>query len=598
MIETFEEIGIRSELLKAITELGYEKPMPVQQQVIPVILQSNRDIIALAQTGTGKTAAFGLPLISNIDEKNKNPQVIILCPTRELCLQIANDLNNYGKYIIGLEIVAVYGGASIETQIKQLKQGAQVIAATPGRMNDLIRRKKVNLNDIHTVVLDEADEMLNMGFQEELNTILEMVPPTRRTLLFSATMPREIANIAAKYMKETQEITVGTKNAGAENVKHHYYVVHASDRYMALKRIADFFPDIYGIIFCRTRQETKDVAEKLMKDGYSADALHGDLSQQQRDYVMQRFRLKNIQMLVATDVAARGLDVDDLTHVINYNLPDDVEIYTHRSGRTGRAGKSGISISICHTKEKFRLAQIEKMIKQKFEHKLVPSGKEICEKQMLCLIDRMETVEVNESQIAEFLPVVYKKLEVLSREELIKKFVSTEFNRFLEYYKNAADINVTATSERRESSPRNQASQGFTLLRINLGKMDGFNPRELIGMINDQTRDRSIVIGKADIQKSFTLFEIESSQVDTIFKAFKGIELNGRRVFVERSREYGGEPREFKRREYGSERSYGGDRPSGGSRSSSGGDRSYSGKRSFGGDRPSGDKPRRRDRKY
>lgn len=538
MIETFEETGIRPELLQAIEELGFEKPMPVQQEVIPVILKGEKDLIALAQTGTGKTAAFGLPLISNIDEKNINPQVLILCPTRELCLQITKDLTNYGKFIKNFQVVAVYGGASIDTQIKQLKQGVQVVVATPGRMNDLIRRNKINLNDIHSVVLDEADEMLNMGFQEELNSILEVVPDTRRTLLFSATMPREVASIASKYMKDTIEITVGTKNAGAENVKHQYFVVHAHDRYMALKRIADFYPDIYGIIFCRTRQETKEVAEKLMKDGYNADALHGDLSQQQRDYVMQRFRLKNIQMLVATDVAARGLDVDDLTHVINYNLPDDFEVYTHRSGRTGRAGKSGISISICHTKEKFKIAQIEKTIKQKFELKLVPSGKEICEKQLFSLIDRMEKVEVNESQIAEFLPVVFKKLDWLSREELIKKFVSTEFNRFLEYYKNAQDINVTSSSERRESSPRSVATtKGFSLLRVNLGKMDGLNPKGLIGLINDQTRDRNILIGKADIQRSFTLFEVESAHVDTLFQAFKGFQMEGRRIFVERSRE-------------------------------------------------------------
>lgn len=541
MIETFEEIGFRPEILKAIEELGYEKPMPVQQQVIPVILQSTRDIIALAQTGTGKTAAFGLPLIEKIDDKNLNPQVLILCPTRELCLQITSDLSNYGKYLRNLQIVAVYGGASIETQIKQLKQGAQIVAATPGRMNDLIRRKKINLTNIHSVVLDEADEMLNMGFQEELNSILEVVPEERRTLLFSATMPKEVASIASNYMKDTQEITIGTRNAGNENVKHHYYVVHASDRYVALKRIADFFPDIYGIIFCRTRQETKEVAEKLMKDGYNADALHGDLSQQQRDYVMQRFRLKNIQMLVATDVAARGLDVDDLTHVINYNLPDDVEIYTHRSGRTGRAGKSGISITICHTKERFKIGQIEKTVKQKFELKLVPSGKEICEKQLFSLVDKMEKVEVNESQIEEFLPVVLKKLDWLSREDLIKKFVSTEFNRFLEYYKNAQDINVSMhpERERRGDSPaRSQsATKGFTLLRINLGKMDGLSPKELIGMINDYTKNRNILIGKADIQRSFSLFEVESGHVDAIFKAFQGIQVEGRRIFVERSRE-------------------------------------------------------------
>lgn len=593
MIETFEEIGLRPEILKAIEELGYERPMPVQQQVIPVILQSDRDIIALAQTGTGKTAAFGLPLINKIDEKNINPQVLVLCPTRELCLQITSDLSNYGKYLRNLQIVAVYGGASIETQIKQLKQGAQIVAATPGRMNDLIRRKKINLENIHSVVLDEADEMLNMGFQEELNSILEVIPQNRRTLLFSATMPREVATIASNYMKDTQEITVGTKNAGNENVKHHYYVVHASDRYMALKRIADFFPDIYGIIFCRTRQETKEVAEKLMKDGYNADALHGDLSQQQRDYVMQRFRVKNIQMLVATDVAARGLDVDDLTHVINYNLPDDVEIYTHRSGRTGRAGKSGISITICHTKEKFKLSQIEKTIKQKFEHKLVPSGKEICEKQLFSLIDKMEKVEVNESQIAEFLPVVFKKLDWLSREDLIKKFVSTEFNRFLEYYKNAQDINaaVHPERERRDGAPRREssASPGFTLLRINLGKMDGLSPRELIGMINDYTKNRSILIGKADIQRSFTLFEVESKNVDAIFNAFQGIQLEGRRIYVERSRE--------QLRDRGQERSYGRrdgreNREGRESRDRRGGDRKERG------DKYAGDRSKSREKRY
>lgn len=591
MIETFEEIGIRTEILKAIEELGYEKPMPVQQQVIPVILQSDRDIIALAQTGTGKTAAFGLPLISKIDEKNQNPQVLILSPTRELCLQIANDLSNYGKYIKGMQTVAVYGGASIENQIKQLKQGAQVVAATPGRMNDLIRRKKINLQDIHSVVLDEADEMLNMGFQEELNSILEVVPQERRTLLFSATMSREVAAIASNYMKETQEITVGTKNAGAENVKHQYYIVHASDRYVALKRIADYFPDIYGIIFCRTRQETKEVAEKLMKDGYNADALHGDLSQQQRDYVMQRFRVKNLQMLVATDVAARGLDVDDLTHVINYNLPDDVEIYTHRSGRTGRAGKSGISITICHTKEKFKIGQIEKTIKQKFEHKLVPSGKEICEKQLFSLIDRMEKVEVNESQIDEFLPVIFKKLDWLSREDLIKKFVSTEFNRFLEYYKNAKDINVIDRGdrgervERRDSSSRGSTTSGFTLLRINMGKMDGLSPRELIGMINDYTRNRSILVGKADIQRSFTLFEVESKYVDAVFNAFKGVQLEGRKIFVERSREQlRDQERSFGRRD-SREGSY--------NREGRRENRSNSW-----GDKPSGERHRKRDKKY
>lgn len=572
---TFEETGIRPELIKAITELGFQNPMPVQEKAIPVILESTNDIVALAQTGTGKTAAFGLPLLTLTDENLRKPQVLILCPTRELCLQIANDLTNYAKYMPALKIVAVYGGASIENQIRDLKNGAQIIAATPGRMNDIIRRKKVDLSMIHSLVLDEADEMLNMGFKEELNSILEFVPENRRTLLFSATMQREVAAIASNYMSNPTEITVGTKNSGAENVKHQYYTVHASDRYLALKRIVDYYPDIYGIIFCRTRQETKDVAEKLMKDGYSADALHGDLSQQQRDYAMQRFRAKNLQMLVATDVAARGLDVDDLTHVINYNLPDDVEIYTHRSGRTGRAGKSGISASITHMKEKGRIAQIERMIKKKFEYKLVPNGKEICEKQLINLVDKMEKVEVNEAQIEEFLPSIFQKLEAMSREELIKKFVSAEFNRFLEYYKNAVDINVKESSsrdrfdrdkgsrsersdryERRDRSDRGERgdrgerrsdrrgdsrsernfesnSTQYTMFRINMGSRDGLTtPRHLIGLINEYTRNRSIGIGKASIMKNDSMFEADSRYANEIMDAFKECNIEGRKISI------------------------------------------------------------------
>jgi len=553
-IMTFEETGIRPELVKAVMELGYQNPMPVQEQVIPVILQSNKDVIALAQTGTGKTAAFGLPLLSLVDEKSKHSQVLILCPTRELCLQITDDFINYAKYIKGLRVVAVYGGASIENQIREIKQGAHVIAATPGRMNDLIRRGKINLSAIHSLVLDEADEMLNMGFKEELNSILEQLPQQRRTLLFSATMPKEVASIASNYMNEVQEIIVGTKNAGAENVIHQYCVVHAADRYFALKRVVDFSPEIYGIIFCRTRHETKEVAEKLMKDGYSADALHGDLSQSQRDYVMQRFRLKNIQMLVATDVAARGLDVDDLTHVINYNLPDEMEIYTHRSGRTGRAGKSGISVSIIHSKERSKIPMLEKMLKRKFEYKPVPGGKEICEKQLFSLVDKMEKVEVNEADIESFLTVVYKKLEWLSREELIKRFVSAEFNRFLDYYKNAPDLNVKEPkfrdrsdnerggdrfSDRRDRGSRNSRDRNFSTFRINMGDRDGLNPRALIGLINEHTHNRDIAIGKASIMKNDSMFEADSTYAEQIITAFRDCNIDGRQVIVKMANKNG-----------------------------------------------------------
>lgn len=552
---TFEEIGIRQELVKAVTELGYQTPMPVQEQVIPVILNSKQDIVALAQTGTGKTAAFGLPLLSLTDVHSGSTQVLILSPTRELCLQIAKDLVNYSKFLPELRVVAVYGGASIDTQIRDLKRGAQVIVATPGRINDLIRRGKVALSTIHSVVLDEADEMLNMGFKEDLNTILEEIPSDRRTLLFSATMSREVAAIAKNYMNDSVEITVGNKNAGADTVQHQFYMVHASDRYLALKRIVDYYPDIYGIIFCRTRQETKDVAEKLMKDGYSADALHGDLSQQQRDYAMQRFRLKNLQMLVATDVAARGLDVEELTHVINYNLPDDVEVYTHRSGRTGRAGKKGISISIINLKEKGRIGQIERIIKKKFDHKQVPNGKDICEKQLFNMVDKMEKVEVNEDQINQFLPDIYKKLEWMSREELIKKFVSAEFNRFLDYYKDSKDINVKDFRESRDGFERKDRDRGrdrdrdrkdggsrdfasksgkkYTLFRINMGSRDGLNsPRNLIGLINEYTRNRDIAIGKANIMKNDSMFEADSRYANELMDAFRDCHIEGRKISV------------------------------------------------------------------
>lgn len=528
-LTSFKDTGIRPELLKAVEALGFVKPMPVQARVIPVILNTTHDIIALAQTGTGKTAAFGLPLLSLIDEKKRDPQALILCPTRELCLQITADLVSFAKFIGGVKVTAVYGGASIELQMRDLKQGTHIIVATPGRMNDLIRRKKVYLDAIKSVVLDEADEMLNMGFKEELNLILKAVPSDRRTLLFSATMSREVSSIASTYMKETEKITVGTQNAGSENIEHHYYMVNAHDRYLALKRVVDFYPDIYGIIFCRTRAETKEVSDKIMKDGYNADVLHGDLSQSQRDFVMQRFRLKNIQILVATDVAARGLDVDDLTHVINYNLPDEIEVYTHRSGRTGRAGKKGISVSIIHSRERHKIPMIENKIQKKFEHKAVPGGREICEKQLLNLVDKMDKVEVNETEISDFLPAIFKKLEHLTYEDLVKKFVSTEFNRFLEYYKNAPDINVT---ESRDKPRIRKDSKNYSNFSINLGSADGLTPRDLISVINEHTRNREIAIGKTNIMRKNSEFEADAKYTDTILKAFSKASIEGRRIIV------------------------------------------------------------------
>ncbi|HNV95365.1 MAG TPA: DEAD/DEAH box helicase, partial [Bacteroidales bacterium] len=532
---TFKESGLLPELLKAVKALNFEIPMPVQQRVIPEILNNDRDMVALAQTGTGKTAAFGLPLIHRLNFVQNDPQVIILSPTRELCTQIAKDLESYGQFLAHFSVLAVYGGASIENQIRSLKNGVHIIVATPGRMNDLIRRKKVNLSNINTIVLDEADEMLNMGFSEDLNAILNLIPEPRRVLLFSATMPNEIANIASRYMHNPIEITIGTKNAGTENVKHHYYVVNAKDRYLALKRIADYYPDIYGIIFCRTRQETAEVAEKLMKDGYNADALHGDLSQAQRDYVMNKFRNKNLQMLVATDVAARGLDVDNLSHIINYNLPDDNEIYTHRSGRTGRAYQSGISISIVHSREQHRIHQLENIIKQKFERKNVPGGVDICKKQLHHLIQKMENVEINEQEINPFIPEVLKKTEHLEKEEVIKRFLSLEFNRFLEYYKNAPDLNVQEHKrgeDRERYTDERRSGSGFTALRISIGTMDGLTVPKLIGMVNDFSKNRKIKIGKANINSIFTLFEVENAFVDEVLNSLQGKVYAGRDLAV------------------------------------------------------------------
>ncbi|MFT3753305.1 MAG: DEAD/DEAH box helicase [Paludibacter sp.] len=524
---TFRELNLKDDILSAIEELGYEYPMPVQEKSIPFMLEKTADLVALAQTGTGKTAAFGLPVLNLIDPSRRQVQALVLAPTRELCIQISNDLKNYSKNIRGLRVVPVYGGEDIRTQLKQLDQTPQIIVATPGRLIDLIERGKVELGAIDFLVLDEADEMLNMGFKEDIETILERTPETRRTMLFSATMPKEIATIAKRYMKNFEEITVGTKNSGSENVEHIYYVSQAKQRYLVLKRIVDLNPDIYGIVFCRTRQETKEVADKLMHDGYNADALHGDLSQAQRDTVMQKFRIRNLQLLVATDVAARGLDVSDLTHVINYNLPDDVEVYTHRSGRTGRANKKGVSVSIIHSKEKFKIKDIERMLKKSFEQQQIPNGLEVCKKQLFFMIDRMQNVEVGEEQIAPYIPQIMKQLEGLSKEEILKRFVSLEFNRFLEYYKDAEDLNYhehrKERGDRPERTERGGKSGGNRVrLKMNIGEREGIDPRRFLGIVNDVTGDKSINIGAIEVTNKFTFFDVFSDQVEKVVTAFAG----------------------------------------------------------------------------
>ena len=576
---SFKETGLSEELLMAIEELEFEQPTPIQEKVIPALLNSKQDLIGLAQTGTGKTAAYGLPLIHQTHVDSHKIQTLVLCPTRELCMQITGDLKKLSKYVKGFKVVAIYGGSSISNQIRALKDGCHIVVGTPGRVLDLITRNALKISSIRWLILDEADEMLNMGFKEDLDSILEGTPSEKQTLLFSATMPREISEIAEVYMDHPLEISVGKRNAGAENVRHEYYVVHVKDRYKALKRIADINPDIYGIIFCRTRQETKEIAEKMMADGYNADALYGDLSQAQRDSVMNRFRSKHLQILVATDVAARGLDVTDLTHVINYNLPDDLDIYIHRSGRTGRAGKSGISISIIHTRETYKMNTLAKMTKKDFEQKMVPGGKEICEKQLHHFVNKVEKISMDDTQIDALLPDIYKKLSWLSSEELIKRFISVEFTRFLSYYKNAPDLNGESRERSkdrdrdRERSERNGRSErgdrnnrsergdrnnrgergdrgdrsdrgerrratdkNFTRFFINIGLKDKLNPQRLIGLINDQTHTRNIVIGKIDIMKSFSFFEVETVYMKPLLKSFKNARFDGIPVIVEISK--------------------------------------------------------------
>ncbi|MCH2545902.1 MAG: DEAD/DEAH box helicase, partial [Alphaproteobacteria bacterium] len=498
----FSHTFLKDELLTAIKELGFKKPTPIQEKVIPHLLSSNQDLIASAQTGTGKTAAFGLPLLNLTQVEDLRTQTIILCPTRELCIQITNDLKKYSKYIKGINIVAVYGGASIETQIKGLNRGAHIVIGTPGRTKDLIKRKKLSIINVERVILDEADEMLSMGFKEDLEAILAKTPKIKQTLLFSATMTKNVIAVTKKYMRNALEISVASIKMTAENVTHVLYTVQAKDRYEVVKRVADINPDIYGLVFCRTRRETKEIANKLMNDNYNADTLHGDLSQPQRDEVMGRFRKRQIQLLVATDVAARGLDVVDLTHVINYNLPDDDGIYIHRSGRTGRAGKKGISIAIVHGRETRKINEIENKYGISFTKNLVPTGEEICQKRLFALIDKIETVNVNEKQIEPFLPVIYKKLDWLDREKLIKHFVSAEFNRYLSYYKNAKDINLTDRPKGRKrgkTSKQARRQTPFEKFYINIGFKNKINPGRLIELINDCLNSRDVVIGHIEI---------------------------------------------------------------------------------------------------
>lgn len=543
-MKTFEELGVSPEIRKAIEELGYENPMPVQEEVIPYLLGNGNDVVALAQTGTGKTAAFGLPLIQKIDVKNCVPQALVLCPTRELCLQIAGDLTDYSKYITDLKILPVYGGSSIDSQIRSLKRGVHIIVATPGRLIDLMERKVAQLATIRDVVMDEADEMLNMGFTDSINAILENIPQDRNTLMFSATMSPEIARIAKTYLHEAKEITIGTKNEGSKNVNHVAYIVHAKDKYLALKRVVDFYPQIYGIVFCRTRKETQEIADKLIPDGYNADSLHGELSQAQRDLVMQKFRQRHLQLLVATDVAARGLDVNDLTHVINYGLPDDTESYTHRSGRTGRAGKTGISIAIINLREKGRMKEIEHIIKKKFEVSVLPSGQEICQQQLIKVIDDIEKVKVNEEEIETFLPGIYRKLDWLDKEDLIKRVVSLEFNRFLDYYKNAPEIEQPKANEKKSEAKESRkgdkekvgrkAEKGYTRLFLNLGKTDGFYTNQIIDLVNRNLRKERIQIGRIDLMQNFSFFEVIQEQAPQVLKALNKVVLSGgRKVCVE-----------------------------------------------------------------
>lgn len=542
-MKTFEELGVNENIRRAIEELGFEHPMPVQEEVIPYLLGNKNDVIALAQTGTGKTAAFGLPLLQKVNAQDRATQAIVLSPTRELCVQIADDLKDFSKYIDGMHIVPVYGGADIRPQIRAIKHGTQVIVATPGRLVDLINRGVMELEKVNNVVLDEADEMLNMGFSDSINAIFEQLPEDRNTLLFSATMSREVEKVAKSYLHDYKEIVVGSRNEGAEHVNHIYYLVHSKDKYLALKRIVDFHPRIFAIIFCRTKAETQEVADKLIKDGYNAEALHGDLSQQQRDLTMQKFRQHTVQLLVATDVAARGLDVDDLTHVINYGLPDDIESYTHRSGRTGRAGKKGTSISIIHIKEKWKVRQIEKQIGKDFIDGELPKSEEICKKQLFKVMDDIMKTDVDEDQIAPYMADIMRQFEYVDKEDIIKKMVTVTFGRFLDYYQHAPEIEkpVAGKGSRSERGERNTrgkvsngrrqhvAEEGFRRLFINLGKSDGFYPGEIMQYLNKHVHGRQEV-GHIDLLQKFSYIEVPEDDAQKVMKALNGTMYKGREV--------------------------------------------------------------------
>ncbi len=580
---TFQDLGLEPMLLKAVTEMGFESPTPIQEQTIAQLKDKSSDIVALAQTGTGKTAAFGLPLLAKLDLTSRFTQALILAPTRELCMQISKDLINYSKYMGGLKVTAVYGGAPIMGQIRDLKMGSQVVVATPGRLIDLIDRKAMDLSHVDVVVLDEADEMLNMGFKDDLDMILGNTPPTKNTWLFSATMPREVERIASKYMETPIEISVGKKNQGAENIQHIYYTVNQRDRYAALKRIADFYPDIFGIVFCRTKAETQEVADNLIKDGYNADAIHGDLSQAQRDLVMKRFRSRTLQMLVATDVAARGIDVNNVTHVINYNLPEEAENYTHRSGRTGRAGKSGIAIAIVTPREQGKIKDIERIMGNSFTKADVPDGVAVCEKQLFHLVTKLHEVEVKDDEIEKYLPKIYDELKDLTKEELIKRFISEEFNRFYNYYQNSQDLNMG-----NDGGNNGKTTRFF----VNMGVLDGFNKNSIKDFLVEISNIQARMIFNIDVKNSFSFFETENKFVDPLLALNKaGIEFNGRGISFEvsKAKPSGG---------YGEKRSYGGgSREDGQRRSYGGGDRggerkSYGGgeRRSYGGGERSGER--------
>jgi ATP-dependent RNA helicase DeaD len=541
---SFKDLGINDNILKGISELGFDQPTPVQEKVIPLMLKERVDLVSLAQTGTGKTAAFGIPLIHWADPTVKHTQGLVLCPTRELCIQVTKDIQAFSKFIPKLSILAVYGGTRIDQQINSLRRGVQIVVATPGRLKDLLNRKAINLSHINCVVFDEADEMLQMGFQEDLTEILANTPKEKNTLLFSATMPREVARIAQKYMSNPTELTIGDKNSGAENVRHEYYLTHPRNRYLALKRIVDNNPNIYSIIFCRTRRETTEVAAKLIQDGYNADALHGDLSQAQRDQVMSKFRIKNLQILVATDVAARGLDVTDLSHVINYNLPDETAAYTHRSGRTGRAGRKGTAIVILAANEQYKLRLIEKKIQKKFVKCLIPTGEQICNKQLVSLIDEVTNVQVNEEQLSSLYDDISGKLAHLDRDELIKRFLSLEFNRFLEYYRNAPDLNDTTVEKRGSRKDRIKSDsfraahpkQTYTTFSLNAGRRQGIMPQGLIGKINEIQDVGRIKIGQIEILRNSATLEVDSRYTSQVLGAFQQSEINGKTISIEITR--------------------------------------------------------------